>query len=62
LARTRFNEENCASARSLDILSDPWTLLIVQDACGLRRSAVFDGHLGISKNILSQRLQTLIDD
>ncbi len=63
MARTRFNEENCAIARSLDILNDPWTLLIVRDAfLGIRRFADFERQLGISKNILTLRLRALVNE
>jgi DNA-binding HxlR family transcriptional regulator len=58
--RRRFQHENCAVARSLEILGDWWTLLVVREAfLGTRRFADFEQHLGISKNILTQRLAHL---
>jgi len=62
MSRTRFEEENCGIARSLDAFGDWWSLLIIRDAFfGLRRFADFQKHLGISKNVLSQRLRHLVD-
>ena len=62
MARTSFDDANCAIARSLDLLGDAWTLLIVRDAFfGVRRFADFQRNLGISKNVLSQRLQHLVE-
>jgi DNA-binding HxlR family transcriptional regulator len=58
--RRRFEQENCSIARSLEILGDWWTLLVVREAfLGTRRFADFEENLGISKNILSQRLDHL---
>lgn len=61
--RTRLTRENCSVARSLDILSDPWTLLIVRDAfTGTRRFADFERRLPVSKNILTARLKRLVEE
>jgi DNA-binding HxlR family transcriptional regulator len=59
--RTSLENEHCAVARSLDILGDWWTLLIVRDALsGLRRFGEFQRSLGAAKNILTTRLRTLV--
>lgn len=48
-------------ARSLEILGDWWTLLIVREAfSGTRRFADFEASLDISKNILTKRLAHLV--
>jgi DNA-binding HxlR family transcriptional regulator len=53
---------NCGIAQALDALGDWWTLLIVRDAFfGARRFSDFQRSLGIAKNILSARLQHLVD-
>jgi DNA-binding HxlR family transcriptional regulator len=58
--RRRFQRENCSIARSLEILGDWWTLLVVREAfLGTRRFADFEAHLDISKNILTRRLDHL---
>lgn len=58
--RRRFQQENCSIAQALEILGDWWTLLIIREAfVGTRRFADFEQNLGISKNILTQRLEHL---
>ena len=58
--RRRFQRENCSIAQALEILGDWWTLLIIREAfIGTRRFADFEQNLGISKNILTQRLEHL---
>jgi DNA-binding HxlR family transcriptional regulator len=58
--RRRFQRDNCSIARSLEILGDWWTLLVVREAfLGTRRFADFERNLGISKNILTRRLEHL---
>lgn len=60
--RTRFGGENCAIARSLEILGDWWTLLLVREAFfGTRRFADFEASLDISKNVLTRRLGHLVE-
>lgn len=60
--RTRFEDENCAVARALEVLGDWWTLLIVREAfIGTRRFADFEANLGISKNVLARRLEHLVE-
>jgi DNA-binding HxlR family transcriptional regulator len=53
----------CPIARSLDVIGDWWSLLIVRDAfLGRRRFGEFQKSLGLSKNILTQRLRALVAD
>lgn len=60
--RTRFDAENCSVARALEVLGDWWTLLVVREAFfGTRRFADFEENLGISKNILTARLNHLVE-
>jgi len=59
--RRRFEDEDCAVARSLEILGDWWTLLVVREAFfGARRFADFEANLDISKNVLTRRLEHLV--
>ncbi|HSL59565.1 MAG TPA: helix-turn-helix domain-containing protein [Acidimicrobiales bacterium] len=52
----------CSVARTLDVVGDPWTLLIVRDALfGFRRFDDFVERLGIPRTTLSQRLGALVD-
>ncbi len=60
--RHRFTRDNCSLARSLEILGDWWTLLVVREAfLGTRRFADFAANLPIARNILTARLDHLVD-
>ena len=53
---------NCGVGRALEALGDWWTLMIVRDAFfGARRFGDFERSLGISKNILTDRLAHLVE-
>lgn len=53
---------NCGIGQALEVLGDWWTLLIIRDAFfGARRFGDFERSLGIAKNILTARLQHLVD-
>jgi len=59
--RHRFNQENCSIVRTLDVIGDWWTLLIVREAMlGTRRFADFAAELPIARNILTRRLGHLV--
>ncbi|MFF0264840.1 winged helix-turn-helix transcriptional regulator [Kribbella sp. NPDC004536] len=61
--RTRFDDESCPVARSVDVVGDWWSLLIVRDAFdGSHRFGDFQRSLGVAKNILSTRLRALEDN
>ncbi|WP_420961393.1 winged helix-turn-helix transcriptional regulator [Brucella sp. IR073] len=50
----------CPSARSLDVIGDWWSLLIVREAFdGVTRFSAFQKNLGIARNILADRLRKL---
>jgi DNA-binding HxlR family transcriptional regulator len=58
-----YAAESCPIARSLEIVGERWTLLVVRDAFyGVRRFSDFRAHLGIPKAVLSERLSFLIDE
>jgi DNA-binding HxlR family transcriptional regulator len=61
VGRRSLQGDYCPSARSLDVIGDWWSLLIVRDAFdGLTRFGEFQKSLGIAKNILTDRLRTLV--
>jgi DNA-binding HxlR family transcriptional regulator len=61
--RTSFANDGCPIARSLDVIGDWWSLLIIRDALvGRRRFGEFQKSLGLAKNILAQRLRKLVDE
>jgi DNA-binding HxlR family transcriptional regulator len=52
----------CSIARTLDVIGDRWSLLILRDALyGVRRFDVFQRDLGVARNILADRLTKLVD-
>jgi DNA-binding HxlR family transcriptional regulator len=59
--RTRFDDSDCPVGRSVDVIGDRWSLLIVREAFdGCRRFGEFQRSLGAAKNILSARLRELV--
>ncbi len=53
----------CPVARTLDLVGEWWTLLILRDAlAGVSRFGEFQASLGMAKNILAQRLRKLVDN
>ncbi|STR39960.1 transcriptional regulator [Klebsiella michiganensis] len=60
--REKMKNETCPVARSVDIIGDRWSLLIVRDAFdGIRRFSDFQRSLGMARNILSDRLHKLVN-
>ena len=60
--RTSFEDMTCSVAQCLDVVGEWWSLLIVRDAfLGVTRFDDFQARLGISRNILTQRLNHLVD-
>jgi DNA-binding HxlR family transcriptional regulator len=61
LGRT-YDNQVCSIARTLEVLGERWTLLIVRDAIlGLRRFDDFQRSLGVARNVLTDRLGRLVD-
>ena len=59
--RTCFEAAECPIARSLDVIGDGWSLLIIREAMsGARRFGEFQKKLGMAKNILAARLRALV--
>jgi DNA-binding HxlR family transcriptional regulator len=53
----------CSIARSLEVVGERWTLLILRDAVvGLERFDDFQDSLGIASNVLTNRLKLLCDE
>lgn len=62
MRREDFGEAACTIARTMDIIGDPWTPLVLRDvALGLSRFDTIQADLGISRKVLTQRLQALVD-
>lgn len=57
-----FDDQNCSIARSLAIVGERWTLLVLRDVMlGNRRFEEIRRSLGVASNILSDRLATLVE-
>lgn len=53
----------CTIARSAAVLGDHWNILIIREGClGTRRFDDFQAALGIGRNILTRRLNTLVGE
>jgi DNA-binding HxlR family transcriptional regulator len=56
-------QERCSVARSVAVIGDRWTLMILRDCfLGIRRFEDFERRLGISRSIIAERLKTLTDE
>lgn len=63
MRRTRFDDWDCSVARTVDILGDWWTPMVVRAAfLGARRFEQFTDQLGIPRNVLTERLARLVDE
>jgi DNA-binding HxlR family transcriptional regulator len=63
MKRRSFEDMNCSVAQALEIVGEWWTLLILRDAfAGIRRFDDFQSRLGISRNVLTTRLDDLVDN
>ena len=61
--RTSYKDFACSTAQSLEVVGEWWTLLIVRDAFfGVRRFEDFQRRLGISRSVLTNRLNRLVEE
>jgi DNA-binding HxlR family transcriptional regulator len=58
-----YPDQVCSIARSLEVIGERWTLLIVRDAVidGMSRFEEFQESLGVASNVLTNRLKLLCD-
>ncbi|MCG9917631.1 MAG: helix-turn-helix transcriptional regulator, partial [Phenylobacterium sp.] len=55
--------EPCSVARTLAVIGDRWTLMILRDLfLGVRRFETFQSRLGISRSIVTERLNLLVTE
>ena len=63
MQRKSLKTERCPVARTLDLIGEWWSLLILRDAFrGKKRFSEFQRSLGLAKNVLSARLRKLVDN
>jgi DNA-binding HxlR family transcriptional regulator len=59
--KSDWTRENCAVGGTLAIVGERWTLLVLREAfLGVRRFEQLQRHTGMARNILSDRLSTLV--
>ena len=63
MLKREYEGQVCSIARALELVGERWTLLIVRDAfLGLRRFEQFQESLGIARNVLTDRLNRLVEE
>ncbi len=56
------DNDACSVARAVQIIGDKWSILVLREAfLGVRRFDVMQRHLGIARNILTDRLNRLVE-
>src|SRR5271167_2126713 len=62
MERKSFSDMHCSVAQCLEVVGEWWSLLILRDLfLGVTRFDQFQERLGISRNVLNQRLAHLVD-
>src|SRR5258708_27221465 len=62
MQRTNFGEMACSIARTLDVVGEPWSPLILRDVwVGLPRFEQIQADLGTSRKVLTERLNHLVE-
>src|SRR6266516_7231578 len=63
LKRNYDGQESCSVAQVLEIIGERWTWLIIRDAfLGLTKFVEFEESLGIARNVLTDRLNRLVEE
>jgi len=63
LKRNYDGQESCSVAQVLEIIGERWTWLIIRDAfLGLTKFVEFEKSLGIARNVLTDRLNRLVEE
>jgi len=62
MQRTQFGEMACSIARTLDVVGEPWSPLIVRNIyIGVSRFDELQRSLGVSRKVLAERLRWLTE-
>jgi DNA-binding HxlR family transcriptional regulator len=62
MQRTRFGDMACSIARTLDVIGEPWSPLILRDVfVGIDRFEKIQADLRISRKVLTERLKWLVE-
>src|SRR3954464_4877205 len=55
-------ELDCSLFRAMDVIGDHWTLMVLREAfMGVRRFTEMQRDLGVARNVLTDRLNFLVD-
>jgi DNA-binding HxlR family transcriptional regulator len=58
-----YRGQNCSIARSLELVGERWTILVLRDVfLGRRRFDELQRSLGVARNVLAARLERLVDE
>jgi DNA-binding HxlR family transcriptional regulator len=58
-----YQGQQCSIARTLEVVGDRWTLLVLRDAFNrTRRFEDFQRSLGVARNVLTDRLNRLVEE
>src|SRR5438105_9745 len=62
MQRTNFGDMACSIARTLDVIGEPWSPLILRDVyVGIDRFEQIQADLGISRKVLTERWKWLVE-
>jgi DNA-binding HxlR family transcriptional regulator len=62
MKRTNFREFSCSIARTLDIVGERWTMILMRSVfLGVTRFEDLQRDLGIARNVLAERLDALVE-
>src|SRR4051794_8486392 len=62
MQRTNFGDMACSIARTLEVMGEPWTPLVIRDVfVGMNRFEQIQQDLGISRKVLTERLNHLVE-
>ncbi|GAB2773070.1 winged helix-turn-helix transcriptional regulator [Amycolatopsis magusensis] len=62
MQRTRFGDMACSIARTMDVIGEPWSPLILRNVyVGITRFEQLQESLGISRKVLTERLKWLTE-
>jgi DNA-binding HxlR family transcriptional regulator len=56
------DNSNCSLGRTVELVGQPWVVLILREVVwGVRRFSEMQAHMGVSKSVLSDRLDHLVE-
>ena len=62
MRREELDQQPCSLSRTLSVIGDRWTLLVLRDCfLGVRRFDGFEKRLGVTRHLLADRLKKLVE-